>query len=478
MTFEQTTSLFALAIADVLMINLWTTDVGRYNASNYGLLKVIFEVNLKLFAHSQNHKKLIFVLRDFNELSHNKKKIIELLENNVRSIWGEIYKTEQFQDSSPHDFFDFEFVTMPHKLYQPKEFVDSGMALRERFQVDNPDSLFPIVESANVPIDGLPMFIDNCWTCIREQKELNLPGEKQMVATYRCQEIKQEAINCVQERLDDLQQRSFEGIVDDYKIQCTDILRESYYHYDEYAKQYYNETYKSVKLELTNHIVDLLYKSFVSQLKNLSLQGDKKFAKALKNTFSEDSVTDTFTETCQGLFDDTIMQFEKNSNMLTMDDAEDWQKAIDLYKKELSNSLVKMIETERTKQKEKLFTFSVETIVDELEDKITQPIKDLEDNLWENVNEKYKEIILEEEEKIKAILNDGFKTQDEEYDSFLTKLEDKVYNQSKRLIIRTVSDLNSHLNRKFNYYFKKDSEGKHRDWKNLTEDEIEKLHKS
>jgi len=49
MTFEQTTSLFALAIADVLLINMWTHDIGRYGASNYGLLKVIFEVNLKLF---------------------------------------------------------------------------------------------------------------------------------------------------------------------------------------------------------------------------------------------------------------------------------------------------------------------------------------------------------------------------------------------------------------------------------------------
>jgi len=49
MTFEQTTSLFALAIADVLIINMWTQDVGRHTGSNYGLLKVIFEVNLKLF---------------------------------------------------------------------------------------------------------------------------------------------------------------------------------------------------------------------------------------------------------------------------------------------------------------------------------------------------------------------------------------------------------------------------------------------
>ena len=70
MTFEQTTSLFALAIADVLLINMWTTDIGRYGASNYGLLKVIFEVNLKLF-DQKSSKKLLFVLRDFDDRGNN-----------------------------------------------------------------------------------------------------------------------------------------------------------------------------------------------------------------------------------------------------------------------------------------------------------------------------------------------------------------------------------------------------------------------
>lgn len=69
-TFEQTTSLFALAIADVLLINMWTTDVGRYGASNYGLLKVIFEVNLKLFGQS-SAKRLLFVIRDFDDRGNN-----------------------------------------------------------------------------------------------------------------------------------------------------------------------------------------------------------------------------------------------------------------------------------------------------------------------------------------------------------------------------------------------------------------------
>lgn len=49
MTFEQTTSLFALAMSDILLINMWYADIGRFHGSNYGLLKVIFECNLKLF---------------------------------------------------------------------------------------------------------------------------------------------------------------------------------------------------------------------------------------------------------------------------------------------------------------------------------------------------------------------------------------------------------------------------------------------
>lgn len=70
MTFEQTTSLFALAMADVLVINMWTHDVGRSTGSNYDLLKVIFEVNLKLFKQ-ESAKKLVFVLRDFNNKKNN-----------------------------------------------------------------------------------------------------------------------------------------------------------------------------------------------------------------------------------------------------------------------------------------------------------------------------------------------------------------------------------------------------------------------
>lgn len=47
--FERKSALFALATSEVLIVNLWETQVGLYNGANMGLLKTVFEVNLQLF---------------------------------------------------------------------------------------------------------------------------------------------------------------------------------------------------------------------------------------------------------------------------------------------------------------------------------------------------------------------------------------------------------------------------------------------
>lgn len=52
-SFERKTSLFSLALAEVLMINMWVHDVGRFEGANYGLLKIVFELNLQLFQSSK-----------------------------------------------------------------------------------------------------------------------------------------------------------------------------------------------------------------------------------------------------------------------------------------------------------------------------------------------------------------------------------------------------------------------------------------
>ena len=46
---RRQSALFALAVADIVLVNMWAKDIGRETGAGKPLLKTIFQVNLKLF---------------------------------------------------------------------------------------------------------------------------------------------------------------------------------------------------------------------------------------------------------------------------------------------------------------------------------------------------------------------------------------------------------------------------------------------
>ena len=145
---------------------MWTKEVGRAEAGNYNLLKLIFEVNLKLYS-KQSKKKVLFVLRDFSSEEDNGQSIENTLKNNINQIWREIKKPMNLNDKIPSDFFDFEFLLMPHKIYLPQKFNDEVTKLRRRFDLSASNSLFlRDSHQKDIPIDGLPAFISQVWNTI------------------------------------------------------------------------------------------------------------------------------------------------------------------------------------------------------------------------------------------------------------------------------------------------------------------------
>jgi protein SEY1 len=77
---------------------------------------------------------------------------------------------------------------LPHKIYEEEKFYEKAKELRDRFDSKAKDSLFPTLgaEGKNVPMDGLALFVGHTWEKIRDQKELNLPDQRIMVASLRC----------------------------------------------------------------------------------------------------------------------------------------------------------------------------------------------------------------------------------------------------------------------------------------------------
>jgi hypothetical protein len=67
---------------------------------------------------------------------------------------------ERLKAADPEDFFKFEFVMMPHFQLKKEDFIKQVNQLKERFQVNAPNTLFlQDSEQNNVPIDGVPFFV-------------------------------------------------------------------------------------------------------------------------------------------------------------------------------------------------------------------------------------------------------------------------------------------------------------------------------
>ena len=422
MTFEQTTSLFALAIADVLLINMWTQDVGRYGASNYGLLKVIFEVNLKLFGQS-SAKKLLFVLRDFDDRGNNFERITSIINKDVENIWNEIYKPEQFRGSKPSDFFHFEFSMIPHKIYEEEKFYEKCKLLRGRFDENAPDTLFPDHGEGkkNTPMDGLALFISHTWEKIRTQKELNLPDQRIMVASLRCNELKDEALALVQGDAHKLKDESERKLIENFVGRCSNLLQQALVHYDEYAHQYDKKTYDKIRKDLLTIILQQsLYICFENQLKQVRNQVSQKFHnEAVKKPSSaKDQVNENFYGITERAYEEALNTFRKQAADLVVEGS-GWGEQVLAHETELALQLRVIINNAREKEIDKLQILTQQSTKDNLEQLINGPIYELNPTFWEEISTPFAQEFRDLAASSDELLKRGFRCTDAEINEFI-----------------------------------------------------------
>lgn len=66
-----------------------------------------------------------------------------MIDSDVSNIWNEIYKPEEYRNTKPRDFFDFEFCMLPHKIFEEEKFYEKCKELRGRLDSKAKDTLFP-----------------------------------------------------------------------------------------------------------------------------------------------------------------------------------------------------------------------------------------------------------------------------------------------------------------------------------------------
>jgi protein SEY1 len=211
-TFERKSALFALALADVLIVNVWTQDVGRFNASNLSLLKTVLELDMQLFyggssAQAESGKprmhktRLLFVLRDHYAVSVGGtpvERLEAILRTDVDNIWASIAKPDAAKGTSVSNYFDLDFFALPHKVLDPGGFKTGGAELKRRFK---DGELYREEYNRGIAADGFASYAESVWDTVRANKELDIPSQKEMLAHVRCEQIARDAAEGVEQAL-------------------------------------------------------------------------------------------------------------------------------------------------------------------------------------------------------------------------------------------------------------------------------------
>ena len=73
-----------------------------------------------------------------------------------------------------------------------------------------------------------------------------------MVANYRCNEIKEESFRLIAEDIHKLEAECAAGVVDQFGVQCSAILRKATDNYNDIARQYAKDVRDKILQELVD----------------------------------------------------------------------------------------------------------------------------------------------------------------------------------------------------------------------------------
>lgn len=128
-----------------------------------------------------------------------------------------------------------------------------------------------------------------------------------------------------------------------------------------------------------------------------------------------------------------------------------------------------MINNAREKEIDKLQMLTQQAAKDNLEQIINKPIYECEPEFWDKMRGPYVKELEGLAGNCQQVLRQGFKCNEREINEFIRVLENTLHTFTADYIKRLFRDINTNLLRKFNKDFKKDSNGKNREWREIEE---------
>lgn len=401
--FERKAALFAIAVSEILIVNLWEQQIGLYQGNNMGLLKTVFEVNLSLFGNSKLKNKvlLLFTIRDHvgvTPMDSLSKTLITELEK----LWDQLNKPIGTENYSLYDFFDLKFVGLGHKLLQNEKFVNDVKTLGDSLTMaDGDDYYFKPEYHHDLPLDGWCMYAENCWDQIEHNKDLDLPTQQILVARFKTNEILNESITNHFKDFDSISKKVLNNRSKLIEL-LTTIKNNCVEEYDGLASRYSKAVYLENREVLNDKLNKLFLDVIETHLNTLSTELLSNLQIASK---SRDNTETTFIERLNITKADAIEQYSKaigeftKANLISAED-----ERIEHFNKEISEKLSELTDVEV----KSLVARAKKNITFELKDSLVSLLNNADASVWDKILDSFEKIIGSNLER--------YKTDDNKYD--------------------------------------------------------------
>ncbi|KAJ0519970.1 putative P-loop containing nucleoside triphosphate hydrolase [Helianthus annuus] len=308
--FEKQSALFALAVSDIVLINMWCHDIGREHAANKPLLKTVFQVMMRLF--SPRKTTLIFVIRDKTRTPLEN--LEPVLREDIQKIWDSVPKPEAHKETPLSTFFNIEVVAF--SSYEEKEelFKEQAANLRQRFYHSIAPGGLAGDRQGVVPASGFSFSSEQIWKVIKENRDLDLPAHKVMVATVRCEEIANEKYSAFVTNKDwcELEEAVKSHLVPDFGKKLSSMLETCISSYDDETTFFEDGVRTAKQKQLEEKLLQLVQAAYQLTLEHIRSETLEKFNKAFDSALSEGqgfskaaincktSIMKLFDEHCKG----------------------------------------------------------------------------------------------------------------------------------------------------------------------------------
>ncbi|XP_031276271.1 protein ROOT HAIR DEFECTIVE 3-like [Pistacia vera] len=262
--FEKQSALFALAVSDIVLINMWCHDIGREQAANKPLLKTVFQVMMRLF--SPRKTTLMFVIRDKTRTPLEN--LEPVLREDIQKIWDSVPKPQAHKETPLSEFFNVEVVALSSYEEKEEQFKEQVASLRQRFFHSIAPGGLAGDRRGVVPASGFSFSSQQIWKVIKENKDLDLPAHKVMVATVRCEEIANEKYSnfAANEEWCELEEAVQSGPVSGFGKKLSSILDTSLSGYDAEVLYFDEGVRSSKRKQLEEKLLQLVQPAFQSML--------------------------------------------------------------------------------------------------------------------------------------------------------------------------------------------------------------------